>query len=98
VKYAIKRADGSPMGLAGLWGLWPDKKTGQQRLSFTMLTINAEGHAIFQRMHKPGEEKRMVVILDEADYDAWLNGPVEQARSYLKPYPAEKLICFPAER
>jgi putative SOS response-associated peptidase YedK len=37
-----------------------------------MLTVNADGHPVFQRMHKPGDEKRMVAILDPAEYDRWL--------------------------
>lgn len=40
--------------------------------TFAMLTVNADGHPVYERMHKPGEEKRMVVILDPAEYDRWL--------------------------
>ena len=28
--------------------------------------------------HRPGEEKRMVVLLDESQYDAWLDAPAEE--------------------
>ena len=98
VKWAIKRADGAPMGIAGLWGYWVDPKTGERLVSFTMLTVNAYGHAIYQRMHKPGEEKRMPAILDEAEYDAWLNCPVEQARSYLQAFSSERLKAEPWRR
>ena len=28
-----------------------------------------------QHFHKPTDEKRMVVILDEPDYDCWLDAP-----------------------
>jgi putative SOS response-associated peptidase YedK len=38
-----------------------------------MLTINADDHALMRRFHKPGEDKRVVVILDETEYDAWLD-------------------------
>jgi len=31
------------------------------------------------------------VILDEADYDAWLEAPLARIGDYLKPYPAELL-------
>ncbi|MBT9457470.1 MAG: SOS response-associated peptidase [Burkholderiaceae bacterium] len=94
VKWAISRRDGLPLGLAGLWGYWRDKD-GKEVLSFTMLTINGAGHEIYERMHKPGDEKRMVVILDEADYDAWLNCPVAEAAAFLKQYPARKLDAKP---
>ena len=56
-----------------------------------MLTINADEHALMKRFHKPGDEKRMVVILDEAEYDAWLECPVERMRDFLRPFPAERL-------
>jgi putative SOS response-associated peptidase YedK len=60
-----------------------------------MLTINADQHPLMNRFHKPGEEKRMVVILDEAEYDAWLDCPPERMRSFLRPYPADRLDAVP---
>jgi putative SOS response-associated peptidase YedK len=97
VRWRIARKDGRPMGIAGLWGFWraPD---GREVLSFTMLTINADGHEVFQRFHRPGDEKRMVVILDEADYDAWLECPLERAMAFLTRYPAELLEARPDPR
>jgi putative SOS response-associated peptidase YedK len=90
VRHAITRRDARPMGIAGLWGWWL-AADGQRWLSFTMLTVNADGHEVFGRMHRPGEEKRMVAILDERDYDTWLEAPVETVRALLKPWPAERL-------
>lgn len=100
VRWRITRRDGVPMGIAGLWGWWRAPNDPQRRewLSFTMLTVNADGHAVFGRMHKPGEEKRMVAILDEADYDAWLEAPPARAAEFLKPYPAQLLQAEPAPR
>jgi putative SOS response-associated peptidase YedK len=97
VRWRIARKDGRPMGIAGLWGLWraPD---GREVLSFTMLTINADGHEVFQRFHRPGDEKRMVVILDEADFDAWLESPQERAMSFMRRYPAQLLEARPDPR
>ncbi|MCU0775490.1 MAG: SOS response-associated peptidase [Ideonella sp.] len=95
VRWRIARADGRPMGLAGLWSVWkaPD---GRPVLSFTMLTINADDHPLMRRFHKPADEKRMVVVLDEADYDAWLDSPVERQRDFLRQYPSEGLVAEPA--
>lgn len=95
VRWRIARADGRPMGLAGLWSVWkaPD---GRPVLSFTMLTINADEHALMRRFHKPGDEKRMVVILDEAEYDAWLDCPPERQREFLRPFPAERMVAAAA--
>jgi len=63
-----------------------------------MLTINADGHPAMGHFHKPRDEKRMVVILDEVDYDRWLDAPAGQMRSFLKRYPAEALAAEPAPR
>ncbi len=46
------------MGIAGLWTS-NRKATGAEVLSFTMLTINADGHGLFSQFHKPQDEKRM---------------------------------------
>ena len=88
----ISRLDGKPMGIAGLWDYWTDSLTGEVVFSFTMLTINADEHEFMQRFHKPQDEKRMVVILEEADYQKWLKSPVEDNHKYIKPYPAEGLL------
>lgn len=40
-----------------------------------MLTINADDHALMKNYHRPEDEKRVVVILREEDYDAWLKCP-----------------------
>ena len=94
VRWAIRRIEG-PMGIAGLWGMWLDAKTGERVPTFTMLTVNAARHAIYERMHAPGEEKRMPVILDQDQYEAWLNCLVDQAMSFMRQFPAEKLDAEP---
>jgi len=53
----IGRADGQPMGIAGLWDRWVDSVSGEIVWSFTMLTINAETPARRTRKsycHRPG--------------------------------------------
>lgn len=91
----LQRADGEPMGLAGLWDSWTSA-TGEVRLSFTLLTINADAHPLMKHLHKPQDEKRMVVILQESDYDNWLHGPAAfaiDAARLLQPYPAAQLTA-----
>jgi putative SOS response-associated peptidase YedK len=63
--------------------------------SFAILTVNADGHPVFQRMHRPGDEKRMVVILEPADHDAWLSCAVADAAGYFKQWGGE-LLAEPA--
>ena len=33
----------------------------------------------------------MPVILDPADYDAWLNGSEDEAQALIRPFPAERM-------
>lgn len=86
----IERTDGAPLGIAGLWSSWrsPD---GEQVHSYTMLTINADEHALMRNFHRPHDEKRMLVILAEGSYDDWLQASAEQSRAFLQPYPADRL-------
>jgi putative SOS response-associated peptidase YedK len=91
------RADGAPLGIAGLWDSWR-APGGQWIESFTMLTINADHHAMFRNYHRPNEEKRMVVILPEAQYEEWLTAPVAATRDFLNPYPADLLLADPVPK
>jgi putative SOS response-associated peptidase YedK len=83
------------MGVAGLWGMWIDPKTGERMPTYTMLTVNADDHALYRRFHRPEDEKRMPVILHPADFDAWLNCSVEAAPSFMNQFPAELLEAEP---
>lgn len=86
----ITRADGKPLGIAGIWGSWRDPQ-GETVHSFTMLTINADDHEFMRQFHKPEDEKRMVVVLDEGEYGAWLQAKVGESREFLRQYPADAL-------
>lgn len=92
---AISRADGSPMGLAGLWDQWLDKPTGEIVHSFTMLTINADSHGLMRNFHRPEDEKRMVVVLPEDRYEDWLSAPTASVKHLLLPFPADALRAVP---
>lgn len=88
----ISRADGRPMGIAGLWAVWTDP-AGLLTHSYTMLTVNADDHPFMRRYHKPDDEKRMVAILDERDFDAWLGAPVSETRAFLRQFPSDGLAA-----
>ncbi|MBV8272380.1 MAG: SOS response-associated peptidase family protein [Cupriavidus sp.] len=90
-RWKIWLPDAPAFGIAGLWRAWPD-----QAFSFTMLTVSAAAHAVLRRMHRPGAEKRSVVIVPEADWDNWLQcrNP-ELARSFLHLYPADRMAAAP---
>lgn len=88
----IARADGEPMGIAGIWTGWraPD---GRVVRSYAMLTVNGDDHPLMRQFHKPGDEKRMVVILEESDYDAWLSAPAARSMEFLVQYPADRMVA-----
>ncbi|OZI64632.1 SOS response-associated peptidase [Bordetella genomosp. 4] len=88
------RADGAPMGIAGLWDRYKDVD-GNWRLSYTMLTINADAHPLFKHYHQPNKEKRMVVILPDGAYGDWLAAAPGETRDFLLPYPADALVATP---
>jgi putative SOS response-associated peptidase YedK len=89
----IARVDGKPMGVAGLWERW--EKEGQVIISYTLLTVNANSHALMHRYQHDGNEKRMPAILSEGAYDAWLGARPEKAREFMRAYPANWLTANP---
>ena len=93
----IARVDGKPMGVAGLWERWAGAE-GEVIVSFTLLTVNANSHALIGRYQQPGAEKRMPAILNEGAYDAWLNAHPEKAREFMRAYPANWLLASPVEK
>lgn len=88
----IRLADGAPMGIAGLWAQWRDPK-GQWVHSFTMLTINADDHALMRQFHKPADEKRMVVVLPPERWDAWLCADAANSAEFLQPFIAQAMVA-----
>ena len=72
-----------PMGIAGIYDQvkHPD---GRDMYTMAMLTVNADDHPFMRRFHKPGDEKRMVVVLAPADYQHWLDGTVQEAAALLR--------------
>lgn len=89
----ISRADNIPMGIAGLWSEWKSPK-GEIIHSYTMLTINADIHPLMRQFHKPTDEKRMVVILKDDQYNDWLSASMNECREFLREYPAELLVSI----
>lgn len=78
--------------VAGLYKEWP-QEDGSVSYSFTQITINADEHPLMNRFHKPGEEKRSLVIVPPEDFDDWLScRDPEFARAFLRPYPAERMF------
>ena len=92
VRWRIGLASGEPLAIAGLWRAWKDEEG--ESLSFTMLTVNADNHPLMRRFHRPGDEKRSVVIVPPTAYDDWLNcRTTDEARTFLNGYPAEQMAA-----
>lgn len=93
----IARVDGKPMGVAGLWESWTGAE-GEVIISYTLLTVNANSHALMHRYQQPGNEKRMLAILNEGAFDAWLGARPEKAREFMRACPANWLTANPVEQ
>jgi putative SOS response-associated peptidase YedK len=85
----IHRRDDRPFAFAGLWERWHDD-AGHALDSCTILTTGP--NALMSRIHD-----RMPVILDPADYAAWLDPktPAADIAALLRPAPAEPMEAYP---
>lgn len=97
-RWRIGLASGQPFAVAGLWRTWMEGD-GSLSYAFTQITINADEHPLMRRMHKPGDEKRNLVIIEPEHYQDWLTcHKPELARSWLTNYPADRLDAEPAPK
>lgn len=76
--WRITLEGGAPFAFAGLWEHWAGADGSEVESCAIVTTVAADGIA---RIHG-----RMPVILDAADFMAWLDGTSEQAQSLLRPY------------
>ena len=95
----ITRADGLLLGIAGLYER-RKAADGRWAFSFTMLTLNADAHPLFNQLHRPDpkrapelQDKRMVAILPRGLYDAWLDAPPEASMDFMRMFPADRLLA-----
>jgi len=96
VRWAIGMKDQPQFAVAGLWRAH-EAADGSVSHSFTQLTVNADAHPLLRRFHRPGDEKRALVILPAEDYDDWLRcGEAEHARFWLALRPEAELSAVPA--
>jgi len=97
----ITRTDGETLGIAGIWQPWKTPG-GDWVYSFAMLTINADSHSMFNKLHKPDpkrpsdqQDKRMPVILNADAYKAWLDANPDQSMDFMRQFPAARLTASP---
>ncbi|MGR6034467.1 MAG: SOS response-associated peptidase [Candidatus Nitrosoglobus sp.] len=88
--YYIRRHDGKVFAFAGLWEHW-EREPNKFIDSCTIIVTDAND--LIWPIHD-----RMPVILDPADYEAWLNPENQDVRilmGLLKPYSSEKMEDYP---
>jgi putative SOS response-associated peptidase YedK len=85
--YRITLKPEQPFSFAGLWEHW--EKDDKVVESCTIIVTDA--NELTKDIHG-----RMPVILDPADYDAWLDG--SDGEGLLRPYPSEEMNRYPVSR
>lgn len=98
VRWRIGRTDGAPMACAGVWERWRDPAGTDVVTSFSLLTVNSDHHPLTRRMHRVGDEKRMPVIVNPADFDAWLRASPQDAVALIHGSAEIELIGEPAPK
>ncbi len=93
--YYFSATDGEPLMLAGLWESWRSKDLASPLAQTTVETftiITTTPNEAAAKIHD-----RMPVILDNADWDHWLNPDMstQDVLPLLKPSPAESLLVVP---
>ena len=88
--FAVRRRDGEPLALAGVWAVWRDPDTAQRL--YTCSIVTTVPNNLVAPIHN-----RMPVILDPDDWDAWLaeDTPLARLRPLLFPFPSEVLLAYP---
>jgi putative SOS response-associated peptidase YedK len=96
VWWQLRRQDGEPWAIAGLWSEWTDRETGEVVPNYTMLTINCDDHPMLRRLHRPdpalpadAQDKRAVVHVPPEHWGSWLRGDEAAARALLRAAPQE---------
>ncbi|MBC7751259.1 MAG: SOS response-associated peptidase family protein [Candidatus Saccharibacteria bacterium] len=98
VRWSIKRSNDQPLAAACIWERFVDKETAEIISSFSMLTINADGHDVMKHFHRPGDEKRSIVVLKDNEYLPWLQANHEEAIGMLTLAPSGFLLSEPAPK
>ncbi|MCV2367754.1 SOS response-associated peptidase [Roseateles oligotrophus] len=103
--WQLRRADGAPWALAGIWSEWVNPLSGELVANYSMLTMNCDGHPLLSRLHKPdprlpadAQDKRSAIQINAADWDCWLQGRRDEAMQLLRVAPAEMFDPSPAQQ
>jgi len=89
--YFIQVKDTDAIALAGLYDSWINRKTGEILHTFTIITTRA--NPMLEKIHNT--KKRMPVILNQDDEEAWIDPrlPLEKTLSYLQPFDDRLMVA-----
>lgn len=90
--FAVRRCDGRPMALAGIWEVWRDREQPDAEPMRTCAIVTTEANELMAPIHG-----RMPVVLEEPDWGSWLD-PVSDpgvVEGLLRPAAAGVLEAFP---
>ena len=89
--FFIRLADNEVFGFAGIWD-WSVSTNGTAVESCAVITMPA--NELMRDIHNTGAHPyRMPAILTPDNFDRWLTTGQEEARSLLRPYPAELMTA-----
>jgi putative SOS response-associated peptidase YedK len=82
-----------PFAFAGIWDEWVDPNSGEIIPNFAIITTRS--NAVTQALG----HHRSPVILDEENYDVWLDvsRPLSDVTELLEPYPAKHMNAYPID-
>lgn len=96
VWWQLRRADGLPWMIAGIWSEWTEPDTGELVPNFAMVTFNVNSHPLLNRLHRPEkdratgamlppgqQDKRGEAHIEPKDWMRWLTGGAEEAAELL---------------
>lgn len=90
--YRIQRTDGEPYAYAGLWETWAPPNGGDQRVTCTILTT--EANEVVTGIHD-----RMPVMLEPGEESAWIgSADIAELQTLLDPYPESLLKAYPVSK
>lgn len=98
VRWRIHRKDDTPFTIAAIWDSWTDRETGEIIESFSMLTINADGHSVMGRFHRPTDERRSLVVVSSENWNHWLSATPAMAAELMQPMPPAEYTAQPAQQ
>ena len=90
--WAVRRCDGQPMALAGIWEVWRDKGHPDAEAVRSCAIVTTSANELMAPIHD-----RMPVVLERADWGAWLDPatPADAVEALMRPARPGVLEAFP---